>query len=219
MGQVKVLIKRGAEADLFLSDWQGRKVVMKQRIPKKYRLAKVDQKIRSYRTIHESQLLHEAKQAGVSTPTIFLVDLESSNIIMEFIAGSQVKQIIDKISLGARQNLSKRIGRLIGRLHLNNIIHGDLTTSNMLVTTSGEIVLLDFGLGEKNSELEIKGVDLHLMKRALQSTHFTCAEGCFQSVMEGYADVLGPETAKNTLRKVKEIEGRGRYISERRKTG
>lgn len=190
---------------------------MKRRLPKKYRLPEIDRKIRTYRTIHESQLLHEAKEAGVPTPTVFMVDLEGSNIIMKFIVGNQVKQILDELSFEERQNLSRYIGELIGRLHLNNIIHGDLTTSNMILAAGGEVVLLDFGLGEKNSELEIKGVDLHLMKRALQSTHFGDAEGCFKSVMEGYANVLGLETAREILRKVKEIEGRGRYISERGK--
>jgi TP53 regulating kinase-like protein len=212
-----MLIKRGAEADLHLLNWQGQKVVMKRRLPKKYRLPEIDRKIRSYRTIRESQLLHEAKEAGVSTPTVFVVDLEDSNVIMKFIAGNQVKQILDELSFEKQQSLSRYIGKLIGRLHQNNIIHGDLTTSNMILTAESDVVLLDFGLGEKSPELESKGVDLHLMKRALQSTHFGCAEVCFQSVLEGYADVLGPEAANKILHKVKEIEERGRYISGRRR--
>jgi len=211
-----MLVKKGAEASLFLEDWQGRRVIMKRRLPKKYRLPEIDEKIRTYRTIHESQLLHYAKEAGVLTPTIFMVDLVDSNIIMEFVEGKQVKQILENLSSAERQSLSRHIGGLIGRLHCNNIIHGDLTTSNMILTLSGKVVFIDFGLGEKNIELELKGVDLHLMKRAFQSTHFRYAEECFTAVLEGYAKVAGVETTKKVLGKISEIEKRGRYISERK---
>ena len=212
-----MLVKKGAEASLFLEDWQDRKVIMKHRLPKKYRLPEIDEKIRIYRTIHESILLHSAKEAGVPTPTIFLVDLTESNIVMEFVEGKQVKHILDELSSEERQSLGKHLGKLIGRLHCNNIIHGDLTTSNMILTNSGKVVFVDFGLGEKTIELESKGVDLHLMKRAFQSTHFRYAEECFNAVLEGYAEVVGGEMAKKVLGKIREIEKRGRYISERGK--
>lgn len=213
----EMLIKKGAEASLFLEDWQGMKVIMKRRFPKKYRLPEIDEKIRTYRTIHESQLLHYAKEAGVPTPTIFMIDLVDSNIIMEFIEGKQVKQILNNLSSEKRQSLSRHIGELIGRLHSNEIIHGDLTTSNMILTPSDKVVFVDFGLGEKTVELELRSVDLHLMKRAFQSTHFRYAEECFNAVLEGYAKVVGCKVAKKVLKKISEIEKRGRYISERRK--
>jgi TP53 regulating kinase-like protein len=88
----------------------------------------------------------------------------------------------------------------------------------MILNSEGKIFLVDFGLGEKNSELEAKGVDLHLMKRALQSTHFQFAEECFVAVAKGYATVVGEVEAKNVLAKVKEIERRGRYVDERKQT-
>jgi len=212
-----MLIKKGAEASLFLEDWQGRKVVMKRRLPKKYRLPDIDEEIRTYRTLHESQLLHYAKEAGVPTPTIFMVDLADSNIVMEFVEGKQVKQILNDLSSEERQRLCKHIGEFIGCLHYNDIIHGDLTTSNMILTPSGKMIFIDFGLGEKTVELELRGVDLHLMKRAFQSTHFRYAEECFNAVLEGYAKVVGGKMAKKVLGKISEIERRGRYISERRK--
>lgn len=218
MGRRIMLIKKGAEASLFLEEWQGQKVVMKRRLPKKYRLPEIDRRIRSYRTIHESQLLHHAKQAGVPTPTIFLIDLANSNIIMEFVEGKQLKQILEQLPPDERRDLNRHIGRLIGQLHHDGIIHGDLTTSNMILTPSGKVVFVDFGLGEKTVELELKGVDLHLMKRAYQSTHFRLAKDCFRAVLEGYALVVGGDEAKRVLDKIREIEQRGRYISERRKT-
>lgn len=218
MGEIKLLlIKKGAEASLYLAEWHDKKVIMKERLPKKYRLSELDEHIRTYRTIHEPQLMHEAKKAGVPTPTIFLVDVKQATIIMEFIEGKLVKQLLDKVSESQRLSLCGEIGESIGRLHSSGIIHGDLTTSNMIQTSEGKIFFVDFGLGEKSKELEARGVDLHLMKRALQSTHFQFAEKCFKAVVKGYSEILDGETVKNVLDKIREIEKRGRYVSERKR--
>jgi len=211
-----MLIKKGAEANLFLEEWQGRKVIMKRRLPKKYRLHELDEQIRSRRTIHEPQIIHQAKEAGVPTPTIFMVDISEATIIMEFVDGKQVKQVLNDLPSEERTRLCRHIGELIGRLHNCGIIHGDLTTSNMILTPYGRVVLVDFGLSEKSTELEIRGVDLHLMKRAFQSTHYKYAEECFEAVLKGYAQVMGEESVKNVLEKIQEIERRGRYVSERK---
>jgi len=210
------LLKKGAEASLYLAEWHGRKVILKTRLPKKYRQAKLDMEIRNYRTVHEPQLMHEAKKAGVPTPTIFLVDVKNAVIVMEFIEGKQVKQLLGGFSEKEREKACVKIGELIGRLHAYGVIHGDLTTSNMILNSEGKIFLVDFGLGEKTMELEARGVDLHLMKRALQSTHYRFAEECFEAVMRGYAAVLGEEDVKDVLDKIREIEKRGRYVADRR---
>jgi TP53 regulating kinase-like protein len=212
----RTLLKKGAEARLYLASWHDRQVVIKTRFPKKYRPAELDLAIRSYRTVHEPQLMHEAKKAGVPTPAIFLVDLKNAAITMEFVEGKQVKQLLGSISKEERQELCVEIGKLIGRLHGHGVIHGDLTTSNMILNAEGKIFLVDFGLGEKNIELEARGVDLHLMKRALQSTHYQFSEECFESVMKGYTAVLGAEETEKVLGKIREIERRGRYVAERR---
>jgi len=211
-----ILFKKGAEASLYVADWHGKKVVMKKRLPKKYRLQQLDEQIRRYRTVHEPQLMHEAKKAGVSTPTIFLVDINDAMIVMEFIDGKQVKQLLSEISSLKRRKLCFELGELVGKLHRHGIVHGDLTTSNMIQNPEGKLFFVDFGLGEKTKELEARGVDLHLMRRALQSVHFRFAEECFSSVMEGYSAVLDTDTVKNVLDKIKEIEKRGRYIVARR---
>jgi len=135
---------------------------------------------------------------------------------MEFIDGKQVKQLLEEVSGSERRELCIRIGRLIGRLHRHGIVHGDLTTSNMILDSDNKIFLVDFGLGEKSRDLEARGVDLHLLKRGLQSTHFKVAEECFSRVIEGYSDIVEPSTVDKVLRKIREIEIRGRYISERR---
>jgi TP53 regulating kinase-like protein len=209
------LIKKGAEASLYLANWHDRQVIIKTRLPKRYRPQQLDLTIRRYRTVHEPQLMHEAKRAGVSTPAIFLVDAENASIVMEYIAGRQVKQMLDTASEAQRHKLCVDIGTLIGKLHRHGLVHGDLTTSNMILTDESKVFLVDFGLGEKNAELEAQGVDLHLFRRALQSTHFTVADACFHAVLEGYSAVLGEEVAARVLAKIREIEKRGRYIAER----
>lgn len=210
-----MLIKKGAEANLFLEDWHGRSVIMKRRLSKKYRVPNLDKEIRLYRTIHEPQHIHKAKEAGVPTPTIFMVDTVETTIVMEFIEGKQVKQILDDLPSEERQNLCRHVGELIGRLHNHGIIHSDLTTSNMILTPQGRVVFVDFGLSERSMELEAKGVDLHLMKRAFQSTHFQYAKECFDAVFDGYTRVVGGNVAGEVLKKIEEIERRGRYVSER----
>jgi TP53 regulating kinase-like protein len=86
----------------------------------------------------------------------------------------------------------------------------------MILNPEDKIFFVDFGLGEKNVEVEAQGVDLHLMKRALQSTHYQFWEECFKNVMCGYSSVLGFETAEKVYEKIREIERRGRYVEERK---
>jgi TP53 regulating kinase-like protein len=210
------LVKKGAEASLFLSEWHSRRAIFKVRIPKRYRPAALDEQIRSYRTVHEPQLMHEAKTAGVATPLIYMVKVPESTIIMQYIEGEQMKTLLNNASKAHRHSLCTEIGRNVARLHRAGLIHGDLTTSNMILAKGGAIYFVDFGLGEKNTELEARGVDLHLLKRALQSTHFGFWEECFQAVMNGYSDVVGEVQAEKVYEKIREIERRGRYVEERK---
>jgi TP53 regulating kinase-like protein len=210
------LIKKGAEASLFLADWYNRRAIIKVRIPKRYRPTQLDERIRSYRTVHEPQLMHEAKNAGVATPLIYMVNIPDSTIIMQYIEGEQMKRLLNKVSRTRRHVLCVTIGESVGLLHKAGLIHGDLTTSNMIQAYDGTLYFVDFGLGEKNIELEAKGVDLHLLKRALQSTHFQFWEDCFKAVLSGYCAVLGEVQAEKVYEKIREIERRGRYVEERK---
>lgn len=210
-----VLIKKGAEANLYLEYWHNRRVIMKRRLPKKYRISELDTMIRSHRTIHEPSIIHTAKEAGVPTPTIFGVDVADSNIIMEFVEGKQVKEILNVIPEKDMLNLCRVIGNLIGRLHNKGIIHGDLTTSNMILTSYSKVVFVDFGLSARSVDLESQGVDLHLMKRALNSTHYKHAKECFKAIMKGYDEIVGKEKTKKVKAKIREIEKRGRYVTNR----
>jgi TP53 regulating kinase-like protein len=210
-----MLIKKGAEASLYLEDWHGRKVVLKKRVSKKYRVPELDVEIQTKRTRHEPQIMHKAKEAGVPAPIVFLVDLEEATIVMEFVEGKQVKHVLNGLPQDERRRLCQQIGELVGKLHSHGIVHGDLTTSNMILTPTGKVVFIDFGLSDQTWELEAKGVDLHLMKRAIASTHFMHAEECFEAVIDGYEKTMGKNATNEVLEKIAEIERRGRYISER----
>jgi Kae1-associated kinase Bud32 len=126
------LIKKGAEASLFLTEWHNRKAIIKIRIPKRYRPTELDQQIRNYRTVHEPQLMHEAKAAGVATPLIYMVNVPESTIIMEYIEGERVKESLNKSEKSNRQAVCEKIGESVASLHEKGLIHGDLTTSNII---------------------------------------------------------------------------------------
>jgi TP53 regulating kinase-like protein len=210
MERVK-LISKGAEADLWLDpEWNGKKVVIKKRIKKGYRHQDLDTSIRRFRTIHEADIIHRAKQAGVPTPIIYRVDLLEATVYMQCIKGEKVRDIVDQMEVKECKEIFRTIGCLAGRLHKAGIIHGDLTTSN-IIKSGNNIVFIDFGLGEISSEAEKRGVDLHLMRRMLTSTHYVHANLLFKSFEDGYTSIMGTE-AMETLRRMKEIEMRGRYI-------
>ena len=212
-------IARGAEAVLERETFADRyfpskdleiDIVVKKRIKKGYRNEKIDRHLRESRTVAESRLIHEAKKC-VRTPTIFEIDTNECSIIMECIEGDRVKELLETLTPEERGALCRRIGEAIGSLHYNGIIHGDLTTSNM-ICRSGEIYLIDFGLGEFSGETENQGVDLHLLKEALQSTHHAHFTEDFAMVMEGYGAVVGNEKRNEIVKKIEEIERRGRYV-------
>ncbi|MFX1294850.1 MAG: Kae1-associated kinase Bud32 [Promethearchaeota archaeon] len=206
-----MLFKQGAEAHLFKEEWYGRTILKKVRIPKSYRHSILDQRLRITRTIHEAKILTETRKLGISTPVVYYIDVPNATIFMEFIEGIRVKELLNE-STNNFTEICKKIGRIIGILHKNNVIHGDLTTSNMIIqANSKKIYLFDFGLAEYSTSLENRGVDLHLIHRALQSTHFRILEVCFTAIKEGYSEILGDQKANNVLQRLDEIEKRGRY--------
>ena len=210
-----LLIKRGAEADLYLEELYGIRVIRKMRKVKEYRLPSLDQSIRHERTGHEAQVMHDAKLAGVPTPTIYMIDFATTTIIMEYIEGTRIKDALNTLTSDERQRLCETLGYLIGRLHRKGIIHGDLTTSNIILDKNGKIFFIDFGLAEYSEEVEKRGVDLLLMKRALQSTHYNYDRDCFNAIIDGYCKEMGKEQAEQVVTRVSIIEKRGRYAVEK----
>jgi Kae1-associated kinase Bud32 len=204
----KDIIYKGAEAEICVSKYMNYNVVEKRRVHKSYRINYIDDKLISSRTREEAKLMIEARNKGVSVPIIYDVDLVNGIITMEYLKGKRVKDILNNLSEKKRQTLCKKIGESIARLHNNGIIHGDITTSNMILLDN-KVHFIDFGLGEKNSEIESKGVDLHVLMEALESTHSKYSD-CFKYVLEGYKKEL-KDDANQVIKKIDDIVKRGRY--------
>ncbi|WP_048148903.1 Kae1-associated kinase Bud32 [Palaeococcus ferrophilus] len=213
------LIKQGAEAKIYLGDFEeyfeanllpGERVVVKHRIPKRYRIGEIDLKLRKERTVREARVLHRAKAFGVNCPHVYEVNVKDMIIVMEFIEGNRLKEHLESVPMGERVELCREIGRQVAKLHNAGIVHGDLTTSNMILR-EGKVYLIDFGLADFDPTLEARGVDLHLLRRAMESTHYRWFEKGFEAVLEGYAEVLGEDARREIEEKLEEIESRGRY--------
>ena len=204
------LIRKGAEAYLYKDSWFGRDVIKKVRISKKYRDPKLDMKIRDSRTINEAKIITEARKNGVFTPYIYEIDVKNHTIVMDFLNGQRIKEILKPNNI----EIFIKIGKQVGLLHQNNLIHGDLTTSNMILLNGNDIFFIDFGLASFSTSIESFGVDIHLMKRALNSTHPELAEKCYELFLKGYEKQF-PNKFNEIKNKIKEIESRGRYIDRK----
>ncbi|MEM2896377.1 MAG: KEOPS complex kinase/ATPase Bud32 [Candidatus Bathyarchaeia archaeon] len=210
-----VLIKKGAEANLYLEKWNGFKVIKKQRVKKTYRIENLDIRLRRFRTIHEAQMLHEAKKIGVPTPIVYFLDMPNFTITMEYVEGKLLREFLEKLSDEEMINACKIVGSQIGLLHVNGIIHGDLTTSNMILTDKEKVFFIDFGLSFYSQDLEDKGTDILLLRRAIKSTHYKHANGCLKAIFDGYKSETGNNYSKKVMMKSEEIEKRGRYYLRR----
>ncbi len=199
--------RTGAEAKLDSADWMDRKVVVKQRVVKGYRNPKLDKSLQSFRIKNEVRLMFDARRSGISVPIIYSIDLSANRIVMQEIEGMRVKDALERLPEEEAKCVCERIGEIAGRLHANDIVHGDLTTSNMLLH-GDEIVVIDFSLGSKSSELEDKGVDMHLLEEAFHSAHYR-RSGLYETVTEAYVKTYSG--GMSVLQKVREIEKRGRY--------
>ena len=197
-------IGRGAEAILYK---EGDKLV-KDRISKGYRIKELDDSIRSERTKREASIMTQANRFGINVPRI--LSQNTYKIEMEFIEGNRLKELLNsEISNEEVSELAKKIGEQVGKLHKNSLIHGDLTTSNMILREN-KIYLIDFGLSNSSSRLEDQGTDLAVLKEAFKSTHFRRMELLWQSFKEGY--LSKNDEGDKVLNVLKNIEKRGRYV-------
>ena len=204
------LLYRGAEADLFRGSWEGLDAVFKVRKPLPYRLPELDETIRRQRTIHEAQMIGGAKEAGVSVPHLYFVDPATSTMVMEFVDGDRLKDVVPGLSQREMDDVFRLLGREIARLHTSGIMHGDLTTANV-VRKDGRLVFLDFGLSIRSDRIEDHAVDLRLIKETLSGAHSKIAQAAFTSLLEGYRDGVGTARAKFVQTQLSSIERRGRY--------
>ncbi len=194
-------INIGAEARISLD----KGTVLKERIPKRYREKELDLKIRKQRTKREARLISGASRAGVMVPKILEVD--DFTIRMEYIEGLRVKDILDEKNMKV---ICLEIGKSVADLHNASIIHGDLTTSNMICKDS-RICFIDFGLGFISDKAEDKATDLHLLEEAIESTHYRIVSGALKIVFESYRKNC--KDSKAVLSRLEQIRLRGRYVN------
>jgi len=206
------LLYRGAEADVYRGEWCGEPAVFKVRKPLQYRLPELDNQIRSQRTVHEALIIHQCKLAGVSAPHLYYLSPPEALLVMEFVEGERLKTLLLEAGLTKErvEALGEEFGRSIARLHSAGIMHGDLTTSNVIVNGDA-LSLIDFGLTVHSQRLEDQAVDLRLVKETLTGAHHAVSKPFMQALLSGYSSVLGKERADAATKKLAEIERRGRY--------
>jgi Kae1-associated kinase Bud32 len=195
------IIKHGAEAILYLENEN----LIKDRIKKSYRIPQIDEPLRKDRTKKEVKLINEARRIGIQTPKIF--GTKENKIIMEFVEGERLKEFFNNSN--ERREVAELLGKNVGSLHLNRIVHGDLTTSNMILREN-KIIFIDFGLGSFSNRVEDFATDLSVFKEAVKSTHFRYLEEIWNSFIKGYKQT-NPNWDK-VLKALEDIEKRGRYV-------
>ncbi len=193
------LLKQGAESTLFLD----KKNVIKSRFKKGYRIREIDEKLQSSRTRREVKILEKLAAIDFAAPRLKETN-EKDSITMQHIPGKLIKDILNKRT---NKKIGKEIGEKVAILHNNQIIHGDLTTSNMI--RDKEIYFIDFGLSFISLKAEDKAVDLHLLKEALESKHYDCWQQAYAAVLDAYKRKA--RDSAQTLERLSEVEKRGRY--------
>src|SRR3989344_6350509 len=202
---MKILISQGAEAKIF----QDGSLAIKDRIPKSYRITELDEKIRKYRTRREISILEKASKI-IPVPKLHASSEKNFKIIMDFIDGRRLSESLDSFNGKKIKLICRLMGKQVALLHNNNIIHGDLTTSNMILKNH-TLYFIDFGLSFIDQKAEHKAVDLHLLKQALESKHYKHFESSFDEVIKGYKK--NSDNPEAILQRLELVRGRGRYKS------
>lgn len=200
-------VANGAEAEIYETEYLGYPAVIKTRSPKKYRHPELDDRIRSSRIKNEARLIRDARLAGVRTPAVYDTDLVQCKIIMERISGEKIKDFLDDHPEKA-ETVCRMIGESVAKLHNAGISHGDLTTSNMIMTDEEKICFIDFSMGASKVELEDMGVDIRLLERSFVSAHPLLKEQ-YDILLGEYCKFKSNSDA--VMKKVEEIRERGRY--------
>lgn len=202
------LLKKGAEADIYLTLWNGKKSILKIREKKDYRNSILDKRIREHRTIRESSIISDVKSFGIPSPIVYYVDTKACKIYMQHISGNLVRDLPKTAVI----KTCRDIGKIVGTLHNNGIMHGDLTTSNFIVMNN-KVFVIDFGLAQRTEKIEDHAIDLRLFKEILNSAHADIMEKSWASFLGGYRNAVGESRQNRVLSQVSVIEGRGRYAN------
>ncbi|WP_135821160.1 bifunctional N(6)-L-threonylcarbamoyladenine synthase/serine/threonine protein kinase [Halostella litorea] len=170
----------------------------KRRVPKPYRHATLDDRLRRDRTVLEARLTSAARRQGVPTPVVHDVDLRDGTLVFETVGDAD---------LGAA--LSERrvrdVGRHLAAVHAAGFVHGDPTTRNVRVADD-RTYLIDFGLGYYTDDAEDYAMDLHVFEGSLDGT----ADDP-EPLREAFEAAYAARGDDAVLDRLRAIEGRGRY--------
>jgi len=229
--QILELLSQGAEGKVFATEYLGRPAVIKERVSKAYRVPALDVKINKQRLLQEARCMVKCRRVGVRVPAIYMVDQRSHRLCMERVLGRTLKFLLKaqreaapKAMEGASaygdiaRHWAKQVGVSIGKMHDADIVHGDLTTSNIMVLDEGclniadglqppTVVMIDFGLGTTQCSIEDKAVDLYVLERAFLSTH-PGSEDIVQAILEAYR--FASRKGTPVLQKLEQVRMRGR---------
>ncbi|XP_049932309.1 uncharacterized protein LOC116250506 isoform X2 [Nymphaea colorata] len=161
----------------------------------------------------EARCMTKARRLGVPTPTLYGMDPILHTLTFEYVEGPSVKDVLLGFGLHGIveeriNDIATQIGDAIGKLHDGGMVHGDLTTSNMILRSSNnQLVLIDFGLSFISTLPEDKAVDLYVLERALVSMHSSCGD-----VMDKILDAYRKSSKQwsSTLNKLAQVRQRGR---------
>ncbi|MHA2154478.1 MAG: KEOPS complex kinase/ATPase Bud32 [Candidatus Hodarchaeales archaeon] len=203
-------IAKGAEAIIYRGTFLQDPIAIKHRLPKAYRHPDIDNRIRLHRLRSEAKVMTSARKIGVSVPCLMGIDIQNHILILESLEGKILFEKMDSLPTEKLQPIFLKIGRQIGLLHSNDIIHGDLTVFNVLIQLEEKPSLIDFGLGKISNEVEAKADDILTFYSTLKAIQ-PASKILFSKFLEGYLSVY-PE-GKNTYEQMKKIQSRARYIA------
>ncbi|KAI4761035.1 kinase-like protein [Aureobasidium sp. EXF-3400] len=238
-----LLLTQGAEALVYRTTFltPTTACALKYRPAKPWRHRTLDLRLTRQRILAEARVLTRCRREGVTVPAVLGLDWERGWLAQEWIYGNTVRRVLDWVhresSLSSSEkeqqvhDLLQRIGSALGRLHERGLVHGDLTTSNLMLrpaetniteedkqvgkavriaNTQGEVVLIDFGLAQQTVQEEDKAVDLYVLERAFASTHPE-VEQEFGHLLQAYGESY--KGAKTVLKRLEDVRMRGRKKS------
>ena len=190
--------------------WQGLDAVFKVRKQLRYRLPVLDDALRRQRTLREAEMIHRAKKAGVEAPFLYDVELPTATLVMEYIEGDRLKDVAGSVSPKELDAIFQDFGRDVARLHSAGVMHGDLTTANV-VRRGPSLVFIDFGLAIHSTRVEDHAVDLRLIKETLVGAHPGISTAALDALFRGYGQGVGRARSRAVMKQLQNIERRGRY--------
>uniref|UniRef100_A0AC34FCJ9 Non-specific serine/threonine protein kinase n=1 Tax=Panagrolaimus sp. ES5 TaxID=591445 RepID=A0AC34FCJ9_9BILA len=212
-------ISRGAEATILTCKFLGKPAILKQRISKVYRHPELDKQLIKQRLTSEVRGIAKCKMLGVPVPAIYFVNEYRSEIVFEEIEGCNLREylLIQERTLSSDEyqlsfcEIALHLGKLIAKMHIGGLIHGDLTSANVLLRNGqpDQLCLIDFGLSYQKEVSEDKAVDLYVFERALAALHDGLEKTTFEAIRKGY-ESINAEHAAIVYKRLEEVRLRGR---------